>query len=99
MTHVGQSGELVQVPSLSFQLGQYFVQTLHLHDLLAQAAEAQVVRDGLVYDFRTRLDDRLCPRRHPEGDDLCFLFSRHSCSFLPFRGWGTGQGPETAAGV
>lgn len=64
LAHVGQSGELVQVPSLSFQFGQHLVQAVHPDDPLAQAAQAQVVCDGQAQLPRFGLDALLDLRRY-----------------------------------
>ena len=41
LAHVGQGGELVQIPPLGFQLGEHLVQAVHPDDPFAQAAQAQ----------------------------------------------------------
>ena len=45
LAHVGQGGELIEIPPLGFQFGEHLVQAFHSDDLLAQPAEAQVVGD------------------------------------------------------
>ena len=77
LPHVGQGGELVEIPPLSLQLGQYLIQTVHSDDLLAQPAEAQVVDDGQVQLPRLGPDALFDLRRHAQGDNLRFLFSLH----------------------
>lgn len=76
-SHVGQGGELVEIPTLGFQLGQHLIQTVYPDDLLAKTAETQVVGDGQAQLLRLGSDAVFGFRCHPQGDDLCFLFSLH----------------------
>ena len=67
LAHVGQGGELVEIPPLGFQLGQHLVQTFHPDDLLAQTAQAQVVGDGQPQLLGLGPDDGLWCGVSPAG--------------------------------
>ena len=77
LAHVGQGGELVEIPTLGFQLGQHLIQTVYPDDLLAKTAETQVVGDGQAQLLRLGSDAVFGFRCHTQGDEFCFLFSLH----------------------
>lgn len=73
---------------MGFQFREAIIQAVHLHDLLTQSADAQIVCERHVGVLRSLLELRFHLGSHSGSDDLCFLL--HSCSFLPFRGRGAG---------
>ena len=81
----------------------HFVQSIHLDDLFAQAADAEVVGQRHVGVGGEVFQHLFCVRSHPQGDELRLSFLSHFvfpfCDKSPHRGLGHGAAPRKAPGV